>query len=191
MPVDGAADYYLVYNKAKLLEFDSYLWAELEDTIVRSPDNGRTWEFVLPRRSLRSPSAWLLHNDRIYVAAEWYNGDTAYFARYENGLSHPLVRGLPPHPIDNRTSHWDYIIDALVVHDGIIFAAIRRRGVYVFNERAESWSYLGLNGADVFSLATHQSDLYAATDEGIYRAEIRTVIPHGKAVSTWGAIKQK
>ena len=190
VPVEDALDHYLVYNDAKLLEFDGYLWAALQESIVRSPDNGRTWEFVLPRRSLWHTTAWMLHNHRIYVAAERYPGDTAYFARYENGLSHPLVLGLPPHPDDNRTSHWDYIIDTLVSHDGRIFAAIRRRGVYVFNERSETWSYLGLNGTDVFSLASHKSRLYAATDEGIYRAIVRTVIPNGKASTTWGVIKQ-
>ena len=60
-----------------------------------------------------------------------------------NGLSHPLVQGLPPHPRDHRSaSQWAYI-DALVSHDNRIFAAIRRRGVYVFNERTETWSFVG------------------------------------------------
>ena len=190
-PVEGAADYYLSYNEAKLLEFDGYLWAALQETLVRSPDNGRTWVFVLPQQSLRFSTAWLLHNNRIYVAAEYYGGETAYFARYEDGMmSHPLVQGLPPHPLDRRASQRAHI-EALVSHDGRIFAAIRRRGVYVFNERSESWSFVGLKGADIDSLVSHQSDLYAATDEGIYRAAIRTVLPHGKTPTTWGAIKTK
>ena len=190
-PVEGAADYYLVYNQAKLLEFDGYLWAALQDTIVRSPDNGRTWVFVLPQQSLRFPTAWLLHNHRIYVAAEYYGGETAYFARYENGMmSQPMVQGLPTHPSDRRASRRAHI-EHLVSHDGRIFAAIRRRGVYAFNERSESWSFVGLNGADVDSLVSHQSYLYAVTDEGVYRAAIRSVIPNGKAVTTWGAIKQE
>lgn len=197
VPVEGALDHYLSYNDAKLLEFDGYLWAALEYTIVRSPDNGRTWGFVLPQHgSLHFPTAWLLHNNRIYVAAEYYGGETAYFGRYENGLSHPLVQGLPPHPPPPYTrdrppsSPWAYI-EALVSHNGRIFAAVRRRGVYVFNERSETWSFVGLNGADVDSLVSHQSELYAVTDEGVYRAAIRTVTLHGKATTTWGAIKQK
>ena len=194
-PVEGAADYYLVYNDAQLLEFDGYLWAALQDTVVRSPDNGRTWEFVLPQQSLHFPTAWLLHNNRIYVAAEYYGGETAYFGRYEDGLmSPPMVQGLPPHPVDpldrQRAIKWPYI-EALVSHDGRIFAAIRRRGVYVFNERSETWSFVGLNGAKVDSLASHESDLYAVTDEGIYRAAIRSVLPHDKALTTWGALKTK
>ena len=193
MPVEGALDHYLSYNEAKLLEFDGYLWAALEYTIVRSPDDGRTWEFVLPQQSLRFSTAWLLHHNRIYVAAEYYGGETAYFARYEDGLmSQPMVQGLPPHPVDpldrQRAIKWAYI-EALVSHDGRIFAAIRRRGVYVFNERSETWSFVGLNGADVDSLVSHRSALYAVTDEGIYRAAIRTVIPHGKTITTWGAVK--
>ncbi len=195
VPAEGALDDYLSYNDAQLLEFDGYLWAALKYTIVRSPDNGRTWEFVLPQHgSLRFPTAWVVHNNRIYVAAEYHEGDegeTAYFARYENALSHPLVQGLPPHPRDHRSaSQWAYI-DALVSHDNRIFAAIRRRGVYVFNERSETWSYVGLNGAKVDSLVSHRSDLYAATDEGIYRAAFPRLQPYNKAAVTWGAIKQK
>ena len=101
MPVDDGLDRNIAYANAQLLEFDDYLWALLEYTIVRSPDNGRTWEFVLPQHgSLWFSTAWVVHNDRLYVAAEgyWTGVETAYFARYENGLSHPLVQGLPPHP---------------------------------------------------------------------------------------------
>ena len=195
VPVDEGLDRNIAYANAQLLEFDGYLWALLEHTIVRSPDNARTWEFVLPQQSLHFPTAWLLHNNRIYVAAEYYGGETAYFGRYEDGLmSHPLVQGLPPHPVDpldrQRAIKWPYI-EALVSHDGRIFAAIRRRGVYVFNERSETWSFVGLNGAKVDSLASHESALYAVTDEGIYRAAIRSVLPHDKALTTWGALKTK
>ena len=197
VPVDEGLDRNIAYANAQLLEFDGYLWALLEHTIVRSPDNGRTWEFVLPQvGTLWFSTAWVVHNNRIYVAAEgyWTGVETAYFARYENALSHPLVHGLPPHPVDpldrQRALKWPYI-EALVSHDGHIFAAIRRRGVYVFNERSETWSFVGLNGAKVDSLASHESDLYAVTDEGIYRAAIRSVLPHDKALTTWGALKTK
>ena len=190
VPVEDALDDYLIYNEAKLLEFDGDLWAALRFTIVRSLDNGRKWEFVLPQSgTIWFSTAWVLHNNRIYVAAEghWTGGETAYFGRYENGLSHPLVQGLPPH--GGLPTTRDAYIEELVSHDGRIFAAIRRRGVYVFNERTETWSFVGLNGAKVYSLVSHRSHLYASTDEGIYRADLPFVSPEGKAAVTWGTIK--
>ena len=97
------------------------------------------------------------------------------------------MQGLPPH--GGLPTTRDAYIEELVSHDGRIFAAIRRRGVYVFNERTETWSFVGLNGAKVYSLVSHRSHLYASTDEGIYRADLPFVSPEGKAAVTWGAIK--
>lgn len=82
------------------------------------------------------------------------------------------------------------IIVSLASHRGRIFAGMWGRGVYVFIDRSETWFPAGLHGLIVFSLVVHQSDLYAATDKGIYRASIRTVLPRGKALTTWGQLKQ-
>ena len=46
-------------------------------------------------------------------------------------------------------------------------------------------------GLTVTALVTHQSDLYAATREGIFRATIPIVQRHGKLAVTWGAVKTK
>ena len=82
-------------------------------------------------------------------------------------------------------------VNALVLNRGRVFAGLVNRGVYVFDERSEEWFPVGLDGATVTSLLSHQSDLYAGTREGIYRASIPVVQPYGKAAATWGAIKQK
>ncbi len=61
----------------------------------------------------------------------------------------------------------------------------------MFDERSKTWIPAGLDGLTVSSLKSHQTDLYAATNEGIYRASIPTVQPYGKAAIIWGTIKQK
>ena len=103
-----AIDLHFTTPNVKLIEFDGHFWISLDWTIVRSPDSGRTWEGALPRgeANFRWPAAWVVHNDRLYVAAETYAfGETAYFGRYEDGLmSQPLVQGLPPHPVDPARS---------------------------------------------------------------------------------------
>ena len=187
-----AIDLHFTTGDVKLIEFDGHYWITLHWTIVRSPDKGRTWTGALASGAAPFwwPTAWVAHNNRLYIAAEHYAGETAYFGRYEDGLmSQPMVRGLPPH--GGLPTTRDAYIEELVSHNGRIFAAIRRRGVYVFNERTETWSFVGLNGAKVYSLVSHQSHLYAATDEGIYRASIPIVSPYDKTAATWGSLKTK
>ena len=63
----------------------------------------------------------------------------------------------------------------------------------MFDERSEKWFPAGPEEFHVTALGSHQSYLYAATDDpgAIYRASIPTVQPYAKAATTWGAIKRK
>lgn len=200
--------YHFSYSDSRLMEFDRYLWA-WRTTIGRSSDNGRTWEFAAGRyHPFNGIDAWVVHNDQLYLAGGVYRtgpgvgvpAKTPYFARFDDEFRRPLVQGLPLHPkydpyvdlLPKHVSDGGYaLIRTLASHRGRIFAGMWGFGVYVFNDRSETWSPAGLNGLIVFSLVAHQSDLYAATDKGIYRAAIRTIIPQGKSATTWGAIKQK
>ena len=95
-------------------------------------------------------------------------------------------------PVDNRS--WRpaiYDIDTAVVNRGRIFAGVRGHGVWMFNEQSETWFPVGLEGRYVNTLVSHQSELYALTQDGIYRASIPIVNPYGRAAATWGAIKTK
>ena len=83
----------------------------------------------------------------------------------------------------------------LAVNRGRIFAGLSEHGVYMFDERSETWIPAGLDGLTVSSLKSHQSDLYAVAMDrnwdslGIYRASFPLVNPYGKAAVTWGALK--
>ena len=79
----------------------------------------------------------------------------------------------------------------LAVNRNRIFAGLRENGVWTFDKRSETWTPVGLEGLTVRALVSHQSELYALTREGIFRATISVVQPHGKSATTWGAIKQK
>ena len=172
---------HLGYNIWSITEFDGYLWASTSSGgIIRTPDKGKTWKWATEYFKLGRVSDWAEFNDRLYAAGE------SGFGRWseKQGEWEYLTEGLPtgderPHLIN------------LAVNRGRIFAGLRRHGVYLFDERSETWIPAGLDGLTVTSLVSHQSDLYAATGESIYRASIPIVQPYAKAATTWSAIKRR
>ena len=60
----------------------------------------------------------------------------------------------------------------------------------MFDGRTGTFIPAGLQEFRILDLVSHQGYLYAVTDEGIYRASIPVIQPYGKALTTWGAIKQ-
>lgn len=178
-----------------ITEFDNALWAGTDRHIFRSVDNGTTWQYASTDADyvvISDAIDWAVLDNQLYLAGR------KGFAKYESGWT-DLSRGLPPPDVIISTFYgkplvlntYDTNIVALAVHKGRLFAGLRRRGVYVLQERAGTWFAAGLNGLTVNSLVSHQSNLYAATREGFYRAHIQTVTPRGKAAATWGAVKQK
>ena len=169
-----------------MTEFDGYLWiAHSVTDMFRSSDNGETWEIIRAFEPGRVTD-WEVLNDRLYVSGRagfgrWneMQGEWAYLTE---GL--PFGR-YPPH------------LTNLAVNRGRIFAGLSEHGVYMFDERSETWIPAGLDGLTVSSLISHQSDLYAVAMDrnwdslGIYRASISIVQPYGKAAVTWGAVKQR
>ena len=164
-----------------MTEFDGYLWVDDENFgILRSPDSGQTWEFH--HSGYGDVGDWAELKDRLYV-----------------GALHGLARRNEAKPA------WEYFFDtlpvysngatasimSLAVYRGRLFAGLYRHGVYMFDERSETFVPAGLGGLTVRALVSHQSHLYAATVEGIYRAAIKTVIPHGKTITAWGAVKRR
>lgn len=126
-------------------------------------------------------------NNRVYIAGTPYWSNDPFFALYEPGRTWQYLNvGLP-----ESDGVWlRYNINTFAVNRGRLFAGLNRRGVYMFDERSKMWFPAGLDGLTVSSLKSHHSDLYAATNEGIYRALISTVQPYGKAITTWAALKE-
>ena len=197
-------DYKFGYDILTMTEFDGYLWAYAHShEIYRSPDNGETWHKLpepddidrisIPvlKERFSFITQWAVLDDRLYVAA------SDAFGRWSEGelMWENLNEGLP---VDNTElpAYREYLrtiydISALEVNRGRIFAGVRGRGVWVFDERSETWFPVGLDGAYINTLVSHQSVLYAETKDGIYRASIPTVNVYNKLVTTWGALKQK
>ncbi|MDE0041262.1 MAG: hypothetical protein OXT74_04450 [Candidatus Poribacteria bacterium] len=117
-------------------------------------------------------------DDRLYVAGRKSLGKWNEAQQVWEHLSQEL-------PADYSNTP----ILTLAVNRGRIIAGVYNRGVWVFDARSETWITTGLDGLTVSSLVSHYSDLYAETEEGIYRASIPTVQPYGKFVAIWGAIK--
>ncbi len=185
-----------------MTEFDGYLWAVYSSTsrsIFRSTDNGQTWEYTREQK-YGQIADWSVLNGRLYAGtrnglARWNEAQPAweYFSE-----------GLPVLSIGATAS-----IKSLTVYRGRLFAGLydhagAEGGVYMFDDRIDTFVPAGLQGSSVSVLISHQSELYAATyalherqagtvhtPQGIYRATILTVQPFGKAATTWGAIKTK
>ena len=168
-----------------MTEFDGYLWSAVSiGSMLRSPDNGQSWEVAREIEHGRVTD-WAVLNDRLYVAgqeglARWDEEDRTW--EY-------LTEGI-------STGHDPPYFTSLAVNRGCLFAGLSNNGVHMFDERSKTWIPAGLDGLTVTSLTSHRSDLYAVTTDsnsdalGIYRASISTVQPYGKAAATWGAVKQ-
>ena len=193
-------DYKFGYDIRTMTEFDGYLWAYAHShEIYRSPDNGESWDLVPQHDDVKNIpvskdryseiNRWAVLDDRLYVAA------SDAFGRWNEGelMWENLNEGLP---VDNTElpAYREYLrtiydISTLAVNRGRIFAGVRGRGVWVFDERSETWFPVGLDGAYINTLVSHQSDLFAETDSGIYRASIPIVHSYNKLVTTWAAVK--
>ena len=185
-------EWILGYGIRLLYGMDHYLVAGWVSGILRSregqPGGRLISSFGGNVDQIAWPTARAVLDDRVYVAGRPYLSNDPFFARYEPGSTWKYLNvGLP-----ESDGVWlRYNINSFAVNRGRIFAGLDRRGVWVFDERSETWIPAGLDGLTVTSLVSHQSDLYAATKEGIYRASIPTVQPYGKAAATWGAVKTR
>ena len=172
-----------------MTEFDGYWWAaySTSSALFRSPDKGATWE-LLPNAipgnlyEYGRVTDWAVLDDRLYVAGREGFGRWNETHRVWDHLSQGLPTGYSNAPI--RT---------LAVNSDRLFAGTAS-GVYMFDERSETFIPAGLQEFGVGDLASHQSDLYATAYahgelSGIYRASIPVVHSYGKAATTWGAIK--
>jgi hypothetical protein len=168
-----------------MTEFDGYLWAVYSNApAFRSPDEGGTWE-ILPTRNYGGIGDFGRVYDWAELGDELYAAGSASFGRWneaELAWDH-LSRGLPDKPGMSQ----------LAVSRGRIYAVFIQsdRGVWLFDQPSETWVPVGMQHVRVYSVVSHQSDLYAGTDNGIYRAAIPIVHSYGKAPTTWGVIKQK
>ena len=180
-----------------MTEFDGYLWARVSSNLLRSPDNGETWD-QMPNAipgiiaEYGDVHDWAVLDDRLYVGAwdgvgRWNEAELTWDNLSEGLPIHTYKEAY--HPAYREYLRDDFPVTNLAVNRGRLFAGLRRRGVWLFDERSEMWISAGLVGVDIRSLTSHQSDLFAGTKDGIYRASIPLVNPHGKAATTWSAVK--
>ena len=182
----GNPDWHFGDSIWSMTEFGGYLWvvySSSSDIVLRSPDKGATWELLsiaVPgsRSGFGQITDWAAIGNKLYVAG--YAG----FGRWNEDelVWEILSQGLPDEPYMNQ----------LAVNRGRIFATFFRadRGVWLYDQPSDTWIPTGPHDVRVYSLVSHQSDLYAGTDNGIYRAAITEVHPYNKAAVTWGAIKR-
>ena len=156
-----------------MTEFDGYLWSAISiGSMLRSPDNGKTWE-ELGRFDYGRVNDWAEFNGRLYVAGQEGIG---VWNESTQDWDYPMA-GLP---LGNRhRSDEPPYISTLAVQGSRLYAGLQVHGVYVFDVQSETWSPSGLEGHSVPSLISHGSRLYAgAAENGIYYlAKVRTISP--------------
>ena len=185
-------DWILGYAVKLLYGMDHYLVAGWVSGILRSregqPGGRLISSFGGNVDQIAWPTAWAVLHNRVYVTGAPYLSNAPFFALYDPERTWQYLNvGLP-----ESDGVWlRYNINTFAANRGRLFAGLNRRGVYMFDERSKTWIPAGLDGLRVYSLVSHQSDLYAGTNDGIYRASIQTVLPYGKAAITWGAVKTK
>ena len=156
-----------------MTEFDGYLWSAVSNgSMLRSPDNGKTWE-ELRRFAHGHVYAWAVLNGRLYVGG--YEGVGVWNESIRD-WEYPMA-GLP---VGNyRDPNVPPYILTFAVHGNQLFAGLHHtHGVYVFDLQSGTWSSVGLEGRSVYALLSHGSGLYAVTEEDnsiYYLAQIRAV----------------
>ena len=176
-----------------VVQFDGYLWCPVSDfssDMARSPDNGRTWEWI-PRFKYGEEPDWVVLHHRLYAVEELGFGRWNEQTRDWEYLP---VEGLPMLSYGfSRTT-----ITSSAVHNDRLYVGVSefnsnagdQSGVYVFDPNTETWSSAGLAGVWITDLLSHDSILYASTWNGIYASTPQRVHPHAKAVTTWGRVKR-
>ena len=180
-------DTYVAHRNTAMTEFDGYWWISTPERIYRSPDNGNSWEAAHPIDNfLGSYQHWAAVGGQLYLAV--HEGVTRW--NETEGALEYVDQGLPPGFL-----HYP---ETLGVHDNRLFVGLEERGVYMYDEHFNRWIASGLDGLDVNWLVSHNSELYAVTSVpgfpgtlAIFRGSMLSVRPYSKAITTWGAIKQK
>ena len=161
-----------------MTEFGGYLWSAISiGSMLRSPDNGKTWE-GLGRFDYGRVNDWAVLNGQLYVAGQ---AGVGVWNESTQDWEYPMV-GLP---IGHRGRPNDPPhVSTFAVHGGRLFAGLYAHGVYVFDLNSQTWSAVGLEEYSVRSLLSHGSALYAGTAEnGIhYLAKVRTISPQEGSV---------
>lgn len=164
-----------IYSMA---EFGGYLWSAISiGSMLRSPDNGKTWETIRYFDNDRV-NDWAVLNGRLYVAGQ---AGVGVWNESTQDWDYPMA-GLP---LGNRhRSDEPPYISTFAVQGGRLYAGLHVHGVYVFDSGSETWSSTALEGASVYSLLSHGSGLYAGTaEDGIhYLAKVRTIAPQEGSV---------
>ena len=181
----GERDFALGEAIWSMTEFDGYLWAVFADfPLCRSRDEGDSWE-MLPTPGYGSIANFVRVYDWAEIDNKLYVAGGYSFGRWNEAelIWEHLSRGLPV----------DTGINELAVNRDRIFATFYRYslGAWLFEQPSETWFPTGPQHVGVYSLVSHQSDLYAGTRDGVYRASISTVQRYGKLAVTWGTVKTK
>ena len=178
-------------------EFGGYLWALYQgQRALCSPDEGATWETIPDWVHGRTIGQFGWAEVWITFRGEFYVAEGRGFGRWrEEGLEwENLSHGLPEVPgLRSGVVYRDRIYAGSWRHDGVL----RGDSVFVFDHHAETWYPAGLSDRSIRpgGLVSHRGSLYANVTshghQGVYRATIPIVDSYNKAVTTWGAMKQK
>lgn len=187
---EWAALHGVIDNTISFYDRDGEWWLCNHDGhVVHSFNQGKKW---IHAGSFKPGGIkyWAELNGTMYAAGHHfgrYNPGTREWEFFDEGLLYDA-------------DHFEFT--ALAVYRGRLFAATYRDGVYLFDERSDTFIPIGFQGDTVGDLLSYRDDLYVVAERwqvggrlvlglnGVYRASIPRVQSYDKAAVTLGALKR-
>ena len=128
---EWVAPYGKIYSADSFYDFDGVWWLAYSGVVTRSPDRGQTWIWTT-RFEFPGINHWTEFNGTLYAAGE-------YFARYNPGTREweYFSEGLL---FEHQPTSSPDAFSALAVNRGRLFASTLYHGVYLFDDRSETFN---------------------------------------------------
>ncbi|MCX6252465.1 MAG: T9SS type A sorting domain-containing protein [Bacteroidetes bacterium] len=137
----------------------NYVFLGLIGGILRSTNSGDSWTYMstgLPESSIHAMT----------------NIGTVLYAATDNGVYKSLSNGLTWTPAISGLPYSNHQALTIAPKNDTLYIGLASAGFYYSTDGATTWNSMGLAGRDVNKLVINGRWLYAATDQGVFKATV-------------------